>query len=97
MKRSRSTLVTAGPRQGDAWYSADMSRETAADRLRLAMAMQREGTERMRRNIQRAHPGVSEAELETLLDEWLLSREPDAPGRPVSWPRRRTPSARRTR
>lgn len=70
-------------------------RETAADRLRLAMAMQREGTEMMRRNLQRRHPDATKAELDRMLDAWLLSREPDAPGRPVPWPR--TKSARPTR
>ncbi len=64
-------------------------RETAADRLRLAMAMQREGGVMMRRNLRRKHPSVSEAELDALFDTWLLSREPDAPGRPVAWPPRR--------
>jgi hypothetical protein len=64
-----------------------MSRETPADRLRLAMAMQREGFEMMRRNLRRKHPDVSEAELDALVDAWLLAREPDAPGRPVPWPR----------
>lgn len=65
-----------------------MPRETAADRLRLAMAMQREGVVMMRRNLRRKHPSLSEAELDVLFDTWLLSREPDAPGRPVPWPRR---------
>lgn len=72
-----------------------MPRETAADRLRLAMAMQREGIEMMRRNLQRKHPHATAAELDRMLDAWLLSREPDAPGRPVSWPRAK--SARPTR
>lgn len=71
-----------------------MSGETAADRLRLAMAMQREGTERMRQNLRRRHPTASEAELDALLDAWLLSREPDAPGRRVPWPRTRTRARR---
>lgn len=73
-----------------------MRRETPADRLRLAMAMQREGTEMMRRNLRRKHPEASEAELDALLDEWLLSREPDAPGRCIAWPTRRARSARPT-
>lgn len=72
-----------------------MPRETAADRLRLAMAMQREGIELMRRNLQRKHPHATAEELDGMLDAWLLSREPDAPGRPVPWPR--TKSAPRTR
>lgn len=75
---------------------ASMPRETPADRLRLAMTMQQEGTAMMRRTLRRRYPEASEAELDALFDEWLLSREPDAPGRPVSWPRRTT-SARSTR
>ena len=66
-----------------------MSHETAADRLRLAMAMQREGTALIRRNLRRAHPGLPDAQLEALFETWLLSREPDAPGHPGPWPRRR--------
>ena len=69
-----------------------MSGETPADRLRLAMAMQREGIEMMRRNLRRKNPAASEAEVDALLDAWLLSREPDAPGRPVAWPRRNKPA-----
>ena len=66
-----------------------MPRETAADRLRLAMTMQREGVVMMRRNLRRKHPTISEADVDALFDTWLLSREPDAPGRPVPWPRQR--------
>lgn len=75
-----------------------MPRETAAARLRLAMAMQREGGVMMRRNLRRKHPSLSEAEIDVLFDTWLLSRDVDAPGRPVPWPRRpRTPRAPPTR
>ena len=64
-----------------------MPHETAADRLRLALAMQREGAEQMRKNLRRRHPTASEAELDKLLEAWLLQREPDATGRPIPWPR----------
>lgn len=62
-------------------------RESPADRLHLAIAMQREGFEMMRRTLRRRPPQASEEELDALLDAWLLSRPMDAPGRPVSWPR----------
>jgi hypothetical protein len=58
-------------------------------RLRLAAAMQREGTALMRENLRRRHPDASEAELDALLERWLLDRPPDAPGLRVQWPRRR--------
>lgn len=73
--------------------SASSGRFVGMRRLRLAMAMQREGTEMMRRNLRRKHPEASEAGLDALLDEWLLSREPDAPGRCIAWPARRARSA----
>jgi hypothetical protein len=73
-----------------------MRAESPAQKLRLAMAMQREGIEMMRRNLRRRHPDLPEAEIEALLEAWLLSREPDAPGRVVPWPRKRVGAARRT-
>lgn len=66
-----------------------MGTESPAERLRLALAMQREGTEMMRRTLRRRHPEASEAEVDALLDASLLAREPDAPGRVISWPRRK--------
>ncbi len=60
-----------------------------AARLRLATAMQREGTLLIRENLRRRHPEASEQELDRLLETWLLDRPLDAPGPRVSWPRRR--------
>jgi hypothetical protein len=74
-----------------------MPAETPADRLRLAMAMQREGIAMMLQTLRRKHPLASEAEIDALLDAWLLSREVDAPGRAVSWPRKKSETARRRR
>ena len=79
----------AGGEASSAMLRLSACRETPTDRLRLAMAMQREGTALMRRNLQRAHPELSDAEIDALFQTWLLSREPDAPGHPVPWPRRR--------
>jgi hypothetical protein len=58
-------------------------------RLALALAMQREGLALMRENLRRAHPTASEDELAELYERWLLARPCDAPGRPISWPRRK--------
>jgi hypothetical protein len=74
-----------------------MRAETPADKLRLAMAMQREGIEMKRRNLRLRHPDLPAEEIEALLEAWLVSREPDAPGRVVPWPRKRLGTARRTR
>jgi hypothetical protein len=65
-------------------------RSKVAARLRLAIAMQADGAVLMRENLRRRHPEASEAELDRLFERWLLDRPPDAPGRPVPWPRRRS-------
>lgn len=64
-------------------------RETAAQRLELAMDMQREGLALMRENLRRQHPTTSEQELDALFDAWLMARPCDAPGRLIEWPRPR--------
>jgi Rv0078B-related antitoxin len=61
--------------------------------LRLALTMQVEGTLLMKENLRRRHPRASEAELDALLERWLLDRPPDAPDRRVPWPRRRSRAA----
>jgi hypothetical protein len=61
----------------------------AGARLRLAIAMQRDGTALMRENLRRRNPDAGEAELDALLQGWLRDRPLDAPGRRVPWPRRR--------
>lgn len=66
-----------------------MARETVADRLELTLGMLWEGTEMMRENLRRRHPDASERTLDELLDAWLRSRPPDAPGTPIQWPRRK--------
>ena len=60
-----------------------------AERLRLALAMQAEGATLMRENLRRKHPKATEAELDALLEKWLLDRPMDAPGREIRWPRRK--------
>jgi hypothetical protein len=64
-------------------------RETAADRLALALAMQAEGLELMRENLRRRYPDATKREIDELFDAWLMDRPLDAPGRPIPWPRRR--------
>lgn len=64
-------------------------KETAADRLALALIMQREGLALMRENLRRRHPHASEREIDALFEAWLTARPDDAPGRQVPWPRRR--------
>jgi hypothetical protein len=65
----------------------------AAARLRLALDMFETGVEMMRRNLRRAHPTLSDAEIEIRLCAWLADRPGaefgDAVGRRVDWPRRR--------
>lgn len=64
-------------------------KETPAERLLLAFAMQEEGLALMRENLRRRHPDATEQELDQLCDAWLMDRPLDAPGRRVPWPRRR--------
>ena len=60
---------------------------SAAARLRLAMAMQREGALLKRENLRRQFPAATEQELDEHFERWLLDRPMDAPGKVVSWPR----------
>lgn len=68
---------------------ARVRRETAAERLELALVMQAEGLTLMRENLRRRHPNATEREIDKLFDAWLLDRPLDAPGRLIRWPRRR--------
>jgi hypothetical protein len=87
-RATRHAKFSAMPRA-----AKDTSADASAARLRLASAMQREGNALMRENLRRRHPDASEAELDALFERWLLDRPPDAPGRRVSWPRKRRPRA----
>jgi hypothetical protein len=51
--------------------------------------MHHDGIALMRENLRRRHPAANGEELDALLERWLLDRPADAPGRRVSWPRRR--------
>jgi hypothetical protein len=62
----------------------------AAGRLRLALALHDDGVRLMRQNFRRRHPDETDDEIDERVRAWLLDRPPDAPGRSVSWPRRRS-------
>jgi hypothetical protein len=51
------------------------------------------GVEMMRQNLRRAHPTLTDTEIEARLTAWLSERPGaefgDAVGRRVDWPRRR--------
>ena len=55
-----------------------MPDESAAERLRLALEMYELGEDMQRARLRRQHPSATEAEIESGIQEWLLSR-PDAP------------------
>ena len=55
-----------------------MSNESAADRLRLALDMYELGEHMQRARLRRERPGAADAEIESAIQRWLLSR-PDAP------------------
>jgi hypothetical protein len=69
--------------------SESAAKRAVGERLRLALALQREGTHLMRENLRRRHRRATETEIDILLERWLLDRPPDAPGRRIPWPRRR--------
>lgn len=64
-----------------------------AERLRLGLDLYQAGEDLMRQNLTRRHPQATSAEIQSLLQAWLLSRpgaeHGDAAGRPVAWPRQR--------
>jgi hypothetical protein len=69
------------------------ARDQAAARLRVALEMFDIGVEMMRQNLRRAHPTLTDTEIEARLTAWLSERPGaefgDAVGRRVDWPRRR--------
>jgi hypothetical protein len=70
---------------------ADGARDRAAARLRIALEMFETGVEMMRQNLRRAHPTLTDAEIDGRLAAWLSERPGaefgDAVGRRVPWPR----------
>jgi hypothetical protein len=64
---------------------------TAAEGVRLALALFEFGESMTRQRIAREHPGLSRDEVEAHLTAWLGLRpgaeRGDAEGRSVSWPR----------
>jgi hypothetical protein len=66
--------------------------ETAAARLRAALAMFETGVAMKRQMLRRAHPGLTELEIDARLRMWLAERPGapfgDAVGRRAAWPRR---------
>lgn len=69
------------------------ARETAAQRLAVALDLSEAGIQMMRQNLRRRHPRASARTIQELLDAWLAERPGaelgDAEGRPVPWPRPR--------
>ena len=55
-----------------------MREESAADRLRLALDMYELGENMQRARLRRERPSAPDAEIESAIQLWLLSR-PDAP------------------
>ncbi len=52
-----------------------------AGSLEIVDEMYREGMAMKRQQFRRAHPELSEQEIDTMLREWLDNRPLDAPGR----------------
>jgi hypothetical protein len=50
-------------------------------RFEATLRLAEEGIALMRQNLRRRHPDATEAEIDAKLDEWLLDRPFDAPGR----------------
>ena len=73
----------------DGVASGDARRRAAAERLRIALALNGDGIALKRMALRRRHPGAPPAEIDRLFSEWLLDRPLDAPGQPVKWPRPR--------
>ena len=59
---------------------------SVSDKLRITLDLAEAGTDVMRENLRRSHPGADDAEVERLLVEWLHERPGaelgDADGRP---------------
>lgn len=64
-----------------------VARERLGRKLRVTFALHEDGVAMMRQNLRRRHPGESDEEIDERLRVWLRDRAPDAPGRPVPWPR----------
>jgi Rv0078B-related antitoxin len=74
----------------DSEYNASMDASDeklaiAAQKLRVALDLQRFGIVMMRQNFIRRHPGESEAEIDARFRSWLRDRPMDAPGRAMTW------------
>jgi hypothetical protein len=67
-------------------------RQAAAQRLKLALDLFATGEEMMRQRLRRDHPGLSDAQIEARLRQWLQERPGaefgDSAGKPAAWPRR---------
>jgi lauroyl/myristoyl acyltransferase len=68
-----------------------MDSSLASRRFRTALDLFEAGVEMMRQNLRRRYPEASEAEIKSLLGQWLRERPGaeygDCEGRPVPWPR----------
>lgn len=68
-------------------------RETAGERLRMALELSALAEELLRARLRRERPRASRAEIEREVLKWRHARPGaelgDADGRPVKWPRRR--------
>lgn len=62
-----------------------------AQRLKLALDLFTAGEEVMRQKLRRQHADLTDAQIETLVRQWLQERPGaeygDAPGLPIAWPR----------
>jgi hypothetical protein len=81
------SLQTGGGGDSDASSQTQVP-ETLRDRLLATFEMFELGVEMMAANLRRRYPHASAAEIERLLDAWLLERpgaeDGDGPGVPVS-------------
>jgi hypothetical protein len=88
--RETSAELTDGGLAGDVQglRTAKPTAETLRDRLLAAFEMFDLGVDMMVANLRRRHAHASPAEIERLLDDWLLERPGaeagDGPGVPVS-------------
>lgn len=68
--------------------AAKLASETLRDRLLATFDLFDLGVDMMAANLRRRHPDASPAEIERMLDDWLLERPGaeagDGPGVPVS-------------
>jgi hypothetical protein len=69
-----------------------MHDDAAAERFRVAVDLFEAGVQLQRCNLKRLHPEAAEAEIDQMLQTWLLERPGaefgDAQGRPGPWPRK---------